>query len=336
MNPLVINLLLLLGSAVVIYFASEVFVNGVEWLGRKLAVGETATGTILAAFGTALPESVVTLVAVAFGKTDAQRAIGVGAALGGPLALATVAYATVGLTLILAGRHLARTPEVARDFRRLARDQSWFLAIFVVKLGVGLVAFAFKPWLGIAFLGAYAVYLWRELARDDADDDEVDELEPLLLARGRGDPSLLLSAVQTGLALVVVWIASHTFVGQLDSLGPRLGIGPQLLALLLSPIATELPETMNAVIWVRQGKHRLALANISGAMMIQATVPTAFGLFWTPWLLDTSLVLAGGLTALAVAIMALAFRRGVISRGFLASMGLFYAVFAVLLVALKL
>jgi len=45
-----------------------------------------------------------------------------------------------------------------------------------------------------------------------------------------------------------------------------------LLALLLSPIATELPETLNAIIWVRQGKHRLALANISGAMMIQATV----------------------------------------------------------------
>jgi cation:H+ antiporter len=29
-----------------------------------------------------------------------------------------------------------------------------------------------------------------------------------------------------------------------------------------------MPKTMNAVIWVRQGKERLALANISGAMMI--------------------------------------------------------------------
>jgi len=125
-------------------------------------------------------------------------------------------------------------------------------------------------------------------------------------------------------------------VSQLDALGPALGLKPQLLALLLSPIATELPETMNAIIWVRQGKHRLALANISGAMMIQATVPTAFGLFWTPWLLDRSLLLAGGLTALAVAVMFFSFRRGVISRGFLASMGLVYAVFAILLVALHL
>ena len=78
-----------LGSAAVIYVACESFVNGVEWLGHRLSLSQTATGTILAAFGTALPESVVTLVATAFGKTDAQRELGVGAALGGPLALAT-------------------------------------------------------------------------------------------------------------------------------------------------------------------------------------------------------------------------------------------------------
>ena len=52
-----LTVVLFLGSAAAIYFACEFFVNGVEWLGRKLGVGETATGTILAAFGTALPES---------------------------------------------------------------------------------------------------------------------------------------------------------------------------------------------------------------------------------------------------------------------------------------
>jgi hypothetical protein len=68
---------LFLGSAAAIYFACEFFVNGVEWLGRKSGVGETATGTILAAFGTALPESAVTFVAVVFGRASAQKDIGV-------------------------------------------------------------------------------------------------------------------------------------------------------------------------------------------------------------------------------------------------------------------
>jgi len=260
----------------------------------------------------------------------------VGAALGGPLVLSTIAYATVGATLILSGRHLQRTRSVRDEFQRLSRDQTWFLAIFVVKLAIGLVAFHFKPWLGILFLAAYALYFWKEMSRDESDEGE-EVLEPLIIARKKsGEPPVSLSALQTLAAVVVIFAASRLFVGQLDALGPVLGLQPQLLALLLSPIATELPETMNAIIWVRQGKHRLALANISGAMMIQATVPTAFGLFFTPWLLDRSLVLGGAITVMAVAVMLISFRRGVISRGFLALMGLFYVLFASLLVLLHL
>src|ERR1700753_2809987 len=154
MNPLILPVALLLGSAVVIYLACEFFVNGVEWVGRRFAVGEQATGSVLAAFGTALPESVVTFVAVVFGATAAQKAIGVGAALGGPLVLATVAYATVGVTLLLTRQRLPQTEAIRSESKRLSRDQGWFLVIFVAKIALGLIAFAVKPWLGVVFLGA--------------------------------------------------------------------------------------------------------------------------------------------------------------------------------------
>jgi cation:H+ antiporter len=334
MHSLWFHFALLIGSAIAIYLSCELFVNGVEWVGRKLAVGQKATGSILAAFGTALPESVVTLVAVAFGGSLAVKELGVGAALGGPLALATIAYATVGIVLLLGRRELPRTLEILGDFRVLARDQGWFLAIFVCKIALGLIAFAWKPWLGILFLAAYGLYIRQEMA--GGGDEEEGEMEPLTLARHAAVPGTGIAILQTLLALGVIFFASHLFVSQLEALGPALGLEPQLLALLLSPIATELPETMNAIIWVRQGKYRLALANISGAMMIQATIPTAFGLFWTPWILGTPLLLAGGITALAIVAMFLAFRAGVVSRWLLASMGLLYLVFAGLLVALRL
>jgi len=176
---MLMTLALFLGAAVAIYLACEYFVNGIEWFGRKLKLGATATGTVLAAFGTALPESAVTFVAVVFGKTPEARDIGVGAALGGPLVLATIAYAVVGISLRSCRRKLARADQVLRvDSRRLARDQSWFLAIFIVKCGLGLVAFAIKPWLGVVFLAAYAAYVWREM-RDDDTAPEDEELEPL-------------------------------------------------------------------------------------------------------------------------------------------------------------
>ena len=332
MPALWLNIALLLGSAVVIYLSCEYFVNGVEWLGQRMAVGQKATGTILAAFGTALPESVVTFVAVAFGSSVAAKELGVGAALGGPLALSTIAYATVGIVLLATGQRLAATAAVRSEFSRLSRDQGWFLMIFVAKIALGLVLFAGKPWLGLLFLAAYALYVRQEMTGDGGEEE--GELEPLKFQPRAASPSTFMAALQTGLALVVIFAASRLFVAQLEHLGPALGLPPQLLALLLSPIATELPETMNAIIWVRQGKHRLALANISGAMMIQATIPTALGLFFTPWMLTPPLLLAAGVTALAVAVMFLAFRRGMISRRMLAAMCLFYVAFVAILLAM--
>ena len=54
--------------------------------------------------------------------------------------------------------------------------------------------------------------------------------------------------------MAIVFAASQLFVAQLEWAGPALGLPAALTALLFSPIATELPEVMNAIIWVRQGK----------------------------------------------------------------------------------
>ena len=316
---------LFLGSAVVIYFACEFFVNGVEWVGHRFDMSQNATGAVLAAAGTALPESVVTFVAVVFGTSAAQKEIGVGAAVGGPLVLSTIAYAVVGWTLLALG---ARAPAVLappRDCKALARDQSWFLGVFVAALTLGLVAFPFKRWLALAFIGVYGAFFWKVM-RAEAGETE-GEREPLKIAPRHDQPPATLAVLQTVAALTVIFFASRVFVDQMQVLGPHLGLKPQLLALLLSPVATELPEILNAIIWVRAGKIRLALANISGAMMIQATVPSALGVFFTPWRLDPPLILAGLTTLLSIALLFLLFRRGRIGKRALSAFGLLYAAF---------
>jgi cation:H+ antiporter len=328
----VIHFVLLIVCAAVIYLACEWFVNAVEWLGQRLKVGPLAVGTILAAFGTALPESVVTFVAVVFGTSGAQKDIGVGAAMGGPLALATVAYGVTGW-MMLARRRRARAEATAKvkapvggpatddpaapvagddvgDLAKLARDQRWFLAIFVVKVALGLVAFAFKPWLGLLFFAAYAVYFWREIRGGGGEHGDGEDLEPLLLQRRRAKPATWAVVTQTLATLVVIFAASQLFVHQLDAIGPMLGLPATVTALLLSPIATELPEIMNAVIWVRQGKTPLALANISGAMMIQATVPSGLGLLFTPWRFNTPLLISGVATMAAIVYLLALLRAG--------------------------
>jgi len=328
---MILTFALLLGSAVIIYLACEFFVNGVEWVGHRFSVSRTAVGTVLAAFGTALPESVVTLVAVVFGRTPDAKDIGVGAALGGPLALSTLAYAVVGAMFLMdRARHQKK---IAQEFStaRLAHDQAWFLGVFVFKVALGLAAFAWKPWLGWLFLAAYALYVWRELQGEGVEDPGCAgfEFEPLKLRPHAEHPATIWAVLQTGGALVVIFFASQLFVHQLEAVGPWLGLSPQLVALLLSPIATELPEILNAVIWVRQGKTELALGNISGAMMIQATVPSALGIFFTPWLLGAPLLWGAAVTMAAIVAMLVLLKRHVLTAKRLFAMAGLYAVFAV-------
>lgn len=323
---MILTLLLFFLSALTIYYACEFFVNGIEWVGHRLKLGATATGTVLAAFGTALPESAVTFMAVVFGETPEQKDIGVGAAMGGPLVLATLAYAVVGLAIW----QRRRGTHIGGDQPRLARDQAWFMGIFVFKVGLGLLAFAWKPWLGILFVGVYGLYVKRELSNDEASAD-CEDLAPLKIRPNDTHPTMAWACAQTVFALLVIAGASHVFVNQIEVIGVAVGATPHVAALLLAPVATELPEIMNALIWVRQGKERLALANISGAMMIQATIPSALGIAMTPWLLDAPLLAAGLLTLVSIAILWQRFRNASMTVPVLSGVGLLYGVFALYL-----
>ena len=356
-----LHVVTLLACAVTIYLACEWFINAIEWLGVELKVGPLAVGTILAAAGTALPESIVTLVAALFGDADDGNDIAVGAAKGGPLVVGTIAYGVTGVMLLWRRRSLRQPARFANlaapvlatgsttlvaerthhepggvdadrvivgvDLVRLARDQRWFLTIFIAKVALGLVAFAFKPWLGLLFFAAYGVYFWREMS-PACEHASADDLAPLKLQPQRIAPTKTAVLIQVLVTLGLIFGASQLFVAQLEWAGPALGLPPCVVALLISPVATELPEVMNAIIWVRQGKAQLALANISGAMMIQATVPSGIGILLTPWRFGTPLMLAGATTIVSVVYLLWLLRHHKFSAGRLSLAAGFYALFA--------
>ena len=319
----------LLACAVIIYLACEFFVNAVEWLGVRLNMGTLAIGTILAAIGTALPESIVTLVAVTMRHGVSSKDIGVGAAMGGPLALATIAYGVSGFMLLRKKRGLH--PMQGVDLSQLPKDQQWFLGIFLFKVALGLVAFSWKPGLGLLFFAAYVAYFIKEMRADTEKHTDAD-LEPLRLQPKRLTPSGWAVALQTLVSLTVIFVASQLFVSQLEWAGPAFGISATATALLLSPVATELPEVMNAIIWIRQGKTSLALANISGSMMVQATVPSGLGILFTPWKFDSALKLSGVLTMVAILYLLFLLKSKRFTPLRIAAVGSLYAVFAVGLV----
>src|SRR5919206_3992762 len=99
------DLLILLGSFVIILAGAELFTNGIEWFGRKLGLAEGAVGSVLAAVGTALPETMIPIVAIIFGSEVHSGEIGIGAILGAPFMLATLAMFVTGAAVLVVARH---------------------------------------------------------------------------------------------------------------------------------------------------------------------------------------------------------------------------------------
>lgn len=332
-EKMISTIIIMIVSALVIYFSCELFVNGIEWVGNDFNISQNAVGTVLAAFGTALPECTVTLIAVIFGTNASQKDIGVGAALGGPLVLSTLAYAIVGIAIAVYGNKRKIGNCIDIDGKKLGRDQLWFMYIFIFKLGLGFIAFSIKPWLGFLFLIAYAFYFYSEMSGDKQQTQ--GELEPLRFSPQKDKPRRSMILIQTIISLVFIFIGSQLFVHNLGALSIALGMPSQLVALLFSPIATELPEILNAVIWVKQGKEKLALANISGSMMIQATVPSALGIIFTPWLFDKYLAFSGFITFIAIFTLWITLRKSCLTAKKLTLNSLFYIFFAVGILLLR-
>jgi len=320
--------LTLIVTIIVIYYSCELFVNAIEWVGVKFNVSQSAVGTILAAIGTALPESVVTFVAVTFNAGSQQKDIGVGAALGGPLVLGTIAYAVVGICIIYYRKQRELGTDIDIDSKKLSRDQLWFVSIFIFKVLLGVLVFSIKPLMAFLFLAAYGLYFFKEMRAECVDECLI--LEPLKFQLTKAEPKTFWVVTQTIFALILIFASSHLFVKSLEVVSNYWGISPIIISLLLSPIATELPEILNAVIWVRQGKETLALGNISGSMMIQATVPSAFGIFFTPWLFDGHLLWAGVVTLIAVSYLLIILKRDKLTPTRLIYAGLFYIPFAMI------
>ncbi|HLE78972.1 MAG TPA: hypothetical protein VI687_01125 [Candidatus Limnocylindrales bacterium] len=292
------ELLVLALSFVIILLGAELFTNGIEWFGRKLELAEGAVGSVLAAVGTALPETMIPIIAIGFATGEASDAIGVGAILGAPFMLATLAMFVTGVAVLVQARRRPEGDVMPVDTDVLGIDMRTFAIAYAIAIGA-----AFLPseptWPKLVaaaiLLLIYARYVKRHFEADP--DVDVEELAPLRFRRldpaHRWDPKvprLRVVNLQVLAALGLIIVGAIAFVGSVEQIAQAIGVDEVLLALVIAPIATELPEKFNSIIWVRQGKDTLAMGNITGAMVFQASIPTVVALVLAP----TSWVIAPG------------------------------------------
>ncbi|MBQ7288004.1 MAG: hypothetical protein IJW73_09610, partial [Candidatus Gastranaerophilales bacterium] len=111
-------------------------------------------------------------------------------------------------------------------------------------------------------------------------------------------------ALQLILSLVALVLSSHYFVGEIKYFSYLLNVSPAILSLFITPFATELPECINSLIWLKQDKDDLAIANIVGAIVFQSTIVFTLGMALTTWQFSPSLLLNCLLTFVGAIIFA--------------------------------
>jgi cation:H+ antiporter len=299
-----LELFLLILSFMVILAGALLFTNAVEWIGHRLELGEGAVGSLLAAVGTAMPETLIAIVAL-IGATKSED-VAVGAIVGAPFLLATLAMGLVGGTAYMYRRRRRQGIQLRAHVPTLDRDLIFFLIFFGLGLALGFGApDPVRIVAGILFFLAYPVYVWRTLARGGETQPE-ETLNPLILDRRvtrTTDPSLAVAVLQFLIGLGAMVGGAHIFVEELLHVAEDIGVEAIVLSLILAPLATELPEKVNSFFWVREGKDSLALGNITGAMVFQSVIPVGIGLIFTDWDLSgnaavsVALGLAGGVIA---------------------------------------
>ena len=333
--------LMLLFGLVIILLGCDIFTNSIEWLGKKLDLNEGLLGSIFAAVGTALPETIIPIVAVLSSSTgvanEHAQDVGLGAIIGAPFMLATVAMLVTGTAIVIFTLRGRRTLQFKVNARILSRDIRFFVAAFAVAVLSGFISnHTAKIVIACCLLAYYGFYVFKHATDNDGvtSDEDAEDISPLHFSRKHDDPRLLIVILQMVVGVSVIVGAAYLFVQFVQPVALSVGVTPLVLSLIVVPLATELPEKFNSVLWVRRSKDTLALGNITGAMVFQSTLPVSFGLVFTEWRINADYApafLQAVLAVIAAGLLfsAIVYQKKLTARALLLS-GVWYVVWLLL------
>jgi cation:H+ antiporter len=293
----------------------------------------------------------IPIIAILFatGASEASsHQIGIGAILGAPFMLSTLAMFVTGIAVLIVARRRPQGDVMPVDTRVLAHDMRYFAIAYAIAVGAAFLPLepVWLKWIVAAVL--IGIYAWYVKAHFEADPDvDATDLAPLRFRRldPRGQlqdpaaPRLRVVNLQVLAALGLIIVGAVFFVQAVEHIAVQIGVDEALLALVIAPIATELPEKFNSIIWVRQGKDTLAMGNITGAMVFQSTIPTVVALLFasSAWHIGpgsyTAFASAGIAFLASAAIFIPMARRGVLRGRDLLVGGVFYLAYLGFVVA---
>jgi cation:H+ antiporter len=228
-------------------------VKGANGLAKHYGLSPFATGLVLVAFATSIPELVVNARAAFVGA----QSLALGNAVGSNLV-------NFGLTLGLAA---IAAPLVVR-WRALSPLLVCFIALGIIAIALGHDGVLSRID-GIVLLAGFVAVVAFAFARSRSDIDEVRKvLEEYSETRG----GLGMNIARFVIAAVVLFYGAKWIVASAPTVGASLGMGPLLTGLVPVAIGTALPEIAAAVLAARRGHGELVAGHVIGSSLCNLTL----------------------------------------------------------------
>lgn len=290
--------ILLIGLAIIL-ISCELFTNSIEWLGRKLKVGDGVIGSIFSAVGTCLPETFVPVIAILLSKsTKSSVNIAIGAIVGAPFMLSTLAFFMTGISVLIFSRRRMTGFKMKANNNIVCRDLFFFIIAYSVGILTSFSGSKQVRMLIVVFLIVY--YIYYVMITVTCDYQTNSRLETLHIVRFLNlRPKMSVILLQIVISLLGIFVGAELFVKNMEIISQHVGISALVLSMMITPVATELPEKFNSIIWISKKKDTLALGNITGALVFQSCIPVAIGIAATPWVLDAKIIMSSVLAIMS-------------------------------------
>lgn len=264
-------MLLLLGWLGELIFASWLLSDGAEHLAERW--GGRFVGRTLLSIATTLPEIGIVVAAA----KDGSYGTAIGSALGSNLFMMTFGLA---IMLIIATTRLSKAPQKFIDVKEFGLDKIFLVLTAVV--GAMLFINGYDVLDGIVFAGMFAVYIlfaFREMRREKKTAPLEKDLhdDSQVKSKKHFTKSMILFVAGT----VGIFVGAEPFVHALEGVSVDLGVSVVILAVIISPIAGEMPEKISMILLARKGAGgaSIAVANVLGSKILNNTLLLSVAIF---------------------------------------------------------
>ncbi len=262
-------LLVWLGELLV---SSWLLSEGAEHLAERW--GGRFVGRTLLSIATTLPEIGIVVAAAKEGSYDTA----IGSALGSNLFMMTLGLAVM---LIIATTRLSKSPQKFIDVKEFKLDK----ILLVVTAVIGAVTFVngYDVNDAILFSGLFAEYLYlayKEMRKEKEQERLESQLHENALQKTSkkhfGRSMILFAAGTLG-----IFFGAEPFVHSLQGVAVDMGVSVVMIAIIVSPIAGEMPEKISMILLARKGSKgaSIAVANVLGSKIVNNTLLLAVAIF---------------------------------------------------------